>query len=135
MCYKTKDQKFLARNSKFLTRENRLNIVNNDAKSQYWCKLFNESFNTCLVALLENKDGYTFRVRIRMTEIITPIKNEVITATTNENLAVLGWDAPNSFDTLTLQKIYSGFNFSDILRSSTEIYIALLRCVSLSLTL
>ena len=66
MCYKTKDQKFLARNSKFLTRENRLNIVNNDAKSQYWCKLFNESFNTCLVALLENKDGYTFRVRIRM---------------------------------------------------------------------
>ena len=42
------------------------------------------------LASLENKDGYRFRVRIRMTEMITPIKNEVITATTNENLAVLG---------------------------------------------
>ena len=42
------------------------------------------------LASLENKDGYMFRVRIRMTEIIKPIKNEVITATTNENLAVLG---------------------------------------------
>ena len=38
----------------------------------------------------ENKDGYSFRVAIRIAERTRPIKNEVTTATTNENLAVLG---------------------------------------------
>lgn len=39
---------------------------------------------------LENKDGYSFRDKIRISERTRPIKNEVTTATTNENLAVLG---------------------------------------------
>lgn len=32
------------------------------------------------------------------------MKNDDITTTSTENLAVLGWAAPNSFDTLTLHK-------------------------------
>jgi hypothetical protein len=39
---------------------------------------------------LENRDGYMFRVIMRTSEMRTPIKNEVATATTSENLAVLG---------------------------------------------
>lgn len=41
-------------------------------------------------ASLENREGYSFLERMRMSERTTPITHEVITATTNENLAVLG---------------------------------------------
>ena len=40
----------------------------------------------------------------RTVDTMTPISVDVITATTSENLAVLGWFAPNSFDTLTLHQ-------------------------------
>ena len=79
----------------------------------------------------ENKDGYSFRVAIRIAERKRPIKNEVTTATTNENLAVLGWAAPNSFDTLTLQNI-SVFNFSVFLKLTRNRKIAWWRCVSVT---
>lgn len=49
---------------------------------------------------------------MRSKDIKRPIKNEVITATANENLAVLGWAAPSSFDTLTLQFLQKMVYFS-----------------------
>ena len=54
-------------------------------------------------SLLVNADGYWFLVMIKTKERRTPIKNELMTTTTTENFAVLGWPAPSSFDTLTLQ--------------------------------
>ena len=39
-----------------------------------------------------------------------PIMHDVITATSNENLAALGCAAPNSFDTLTLHDVIYMFH-------------------------
>lgn len=55
--------------------------------------------------LSENKDGYCFWKMRRRIERRRPIKNDDTTTTTTENFAVLGWAAPNSFDTLTLHLI------------------------------
>lgn len=62
------------------------------------------SYTTSLTASLsENKEGYCFWKMRRMIENTRPIKNADIIITTTENFAVLGRDAPSSFDTLTLQ--------------------------------
>lgn len=53
---------------------------------------------------VENNDGYLFRAAIRIIESTRLIEIEDITATTNENFALLGWPAPSSFDTLTLHQ-------------------------------
>lgn len=50
----------------------------------------------------ENREGYASRKMIKTRASKSPIRIEVTTATTRENLAVLGWKAPSSFDTLTL---------------------------------
>ena len=62
----------------------------------------------------EKSDGYSLRVMIRKSDKTRPIKNEVETATTSENFAVLGWAAPSSFDTLTLEKQYNSKKFKYI---------------------
>ena len=71
---------------------------------------------SCLTRVLtsvsfENKDGYSSRVMIKISDKMSAIMMEVIKATTNENFAFLGWAAPNSFDTLTLQQINVLINF------------------------
>ena len=58
--------------------------------------------SSCTCESFENKEGYCSRKMIRTSDIKRPIRNEVITATTSENFAALGWHAPSSFDTLTL---------------------------------
>lgn len=40
---------------------------------------------------------------IRMRARMRPMMNDDTTATSNDNFAALGWPAPSSFDTLTLQ--------------------------------
>lgn len=54
----------------------------------------------------EKREGYSSRDRIKTRASNSPIKIDVTTATTNENLAVFGWTAPSSFDTRTLQIIH-----------------------------
>lgn len=63
-----------------------------------------------------NNDGYWFRKKSSTVDIMTPINVDVITATTSENLAVLGWFAPNSFDTLTLHQ-FEITSYVNILKS------------------
>lgn len=78
-------------------------------------------------------DGYWFLKMSSTVDTMTPISVDVITATTSENLAVLGWFAPNSFDTLTLHQFEIISNVyilrSYRLESSMEFLFLFVHCV------
>lgn len=63
---------------------------------------FDVSFMTCCSFV--NSLGNSFLVANIVAEIIRPITADVKTLTVMENFAAFGFPAPNSFETLTLQR-------------------------------
>lgn len=90
------------------------------------------SFTSSLTpASFVNKSGYRFRARKRISAITRPIISEASVATTKENLAVLGWAAPSSFDTLTLHASANEFKlkYHAALSTSFDVCVCVCLCV------